>query len=74
MLLYILPVLRSYQTKPKFTILVLNTKLKAVLEAVIPIQLSTVYYQISIFFLVKEYACLNMCLSKARGNITNQFS
>lgn len=74
MLLYILPVLRRYQTKPKFTILVLNTKLKAVLEAVIPIQLSTVYYQISIFFLVKEYACLNMCLSKARGNITNQFS
>lgn len=50
MLLYILPVLRSYQTKPKFTILVLNIKLKAVLEAVIPIQLSTVYYQISFFF------------------------
>lgn len=50
MLLYILPVLRSYQTKPKFTILVLNTKLKAVLEAVIPIQLRAVYYQISIVF------------------------
>lgn len=39
MLLYILTALRSYQTKLKFTILVLNTKLKAVLEAVIPIQL-----------------------------------
>lgn len=73
MLLYTLPVLQSYQTKPKFTILVLNTKLKAVLEAVIPIQLSTVYYQISIYFLVREHGCLNMCLSKTRGNITNQF-
>lgn len=37
------------------------TKLKAVFEAVTPIQIHSVNYQISILS-VKESACLNMCL------------
>lgn len=54
-------VLEGVLNKPKLTILVLYTKLKAVLEAVTPIQIDSVNYQISILS-VKESACLNMCL------------
>lgn len=54
-------VLERVLNKPKLTILVLYTKLKAVFEAVTPIQIHSVNYQISILS-VKESACLNMCL------------
>lgn len=54
-------VLEGVLNKPKLTILVLYTKLKAVLEAVTTIQIDSVNYQISILS-VKESACLNMCL------------
>lgn len=54
-------VLGRVLNKPKLTILVLYTKLKAVLEAVTPIQIHSVNYQISIPS-VKESACLNVRL------------
>lgn len=56
----------------ELTILVLYTKLKAVFEAVTPIQIHSVNYQISILS-VKESACLNMCLQKTRNNTMNQY-
>ena len=65
-------VLERVLNKPELTILVLYTKLKAVFEAVTPIQIHSVNYQISILS-VKESACLNTCLQKTRNNTMNQY-
>lgn len=65
-------VLERVLNKPELTILVLYTKLKAVSEAVTPIQIHLVNYRISILS-VKESACLNTCLQKTRNNTMNQY-